>query len=124
LLGQFLDEAELAVAGIVDDDVEAAEVVVGLFDRGEIGGAIVDVEGERQQCVAVFGGEVVEGGHVTGGGGHLVAAFERSDRPFAAEPARGTGDEPDFFTHARVNARHSAKHSLRPQRTGNSQAAP
>src|SRR6476659_7868171 len=34
LLGQLLDEAEVPVACVVDDDVEPAEVVVSLFDRG------------------------------------------------------------------------------------------
>ena len=37
LLGQLLDEPELAVARVVDDDVQAPEVVVGLLDRGEVG---------------------------------------------------------------------------------------
>ena len=52
LLGQLLDEAELAVAGVVDDDVQAPEMVVGLLDRGEVGGAIGDVQLDRQNRVA------------------------------------------------------------------------
>ena len=43
-LGQLLDEAELAVAGVVHHDVEAAEVVVGLLDGGEVGVVVGDVE--------------------------------------------------------------------------------
>ena len=53
-LGELLDEAELAVAGVVDDDVEPAEVVVGLLDRGEVGVAVGHVERDRQQRVAVL----------------------------------------------------------------------
>ena len=50
----------------------------------------------------IFGGEVVERGDVARGGGHLVPAFERRDRPFAAEAARCSRDEPDFSTHVRL----------------------
>ncbi len=85
LLGQLLDEAEVAVAGVVDDDVEPAEVVVRLLDRGEVRVAVGDVELDRQQRVAVLLGEVVQGGGVAGGGGDLVAALEGRDRPFPAE---------------------------------------
>ena len=86
LLGQLLDEAELAVAGVVDHDVEPAEVVVGLLDRGEVGVAVGDVERDRQQRVAVLRDQVVERRGVARGGGHLVAALQRGDRPLPAEP--------------------------------------
>ena len=43
-LAELLDHPELAVAGVVDHDVEAAEVLVGLLDGGEGRGAVGDVE--------------------------------------------------------------------------------
>ncbi len=97
-LGQLLDEAEVAVAGVVDDDVEPAEVVVGLLDGGEVGVAIGHVELDRQQRVAVLLGEVVQRRGVARGGRDLVAAFQRRDRPLPAEAARCPGDEPNFFS--------------------------
>ncbi len=86
-LGQLLDEAEVAVAGVVDDDVEPAEVVVGLLDGGEVGVAVGDVQLDRQQRVAVFLDEVGERRGVAGGARDLVAAIEGRDRPFPAEAA-------------------------------------
>ena len=44
VLGQLLDEPEVPVAGVVDDDVEAAEVLVGLLDGGEVRVPVGDVE--------------------------------------------------------------------------------
>src|ERR1700743_2205663 len=44
-LGELLDRAEVTVAGVVDDDVELTEVIVGLLDRVERGRAVGDVEG-------------------------------------------------------------------------------
>ena len=53
-LADFLDGAELAVAGIVDDDVEAAEALVGLGDRGVDGRLVVDVEPGRRRRRRTF----------------------------------------------------------------------
>ena len=46
--GQLFDEAELAVAGVVDHDVQPPEVIVGLLDRGEVRVPIGDVQLDRQ----------------------------------------------------------------------------
>ena len=89
----------MAVAGVVDDDVEAAEVVVGLLDGGEVGVAVGHVELDRQQRVAVLLPQVVERRGVAGGGRDLVAALQRRDRPLPAEATRCPGDEPNFFSH-------------------------
>ncbi len=43
-LAELLDHAELAVAGVVDDDVEAAELLVRRADRGERAVPVGDVE--------------------------------------------------------------------------------
>ena len=51
--GDLLDGAEQAVAGIVDGDIDAAEAFVRLLHRGIDGRLVADVEGKRQQPVAV-----------------------------------------------------------------------
>ncbi len=87
LLGQLLDEAEVAVAGVVDDDVEPPEVLVRLLDGGEVRVAVGDVELNRQQRVAVLLRQVVQCRGVARGGRDLVAAFQGRDRPLPAEAA-------------------------------------
>ncbi len=59
-LGDLLDHAEVPVAGVVDDDVQPPEALVGTLDGGEIGVAVGDVERDRQDRVAVLGDQVVE----------------------------------------------------------------
>ena len=95
-LAHLLDEAEVAVAGVVDDDVEPAEAIVRLLHGGEVRVAVGDVEGDRQDRVAVGLDEVVEGGGVAGGRGDVVASLECGDRPLATEPTGRSGDEPRF----------------------------
>jgi hypothetical protein len=87
-LAQLLDEAEVAVAGVVDDDVEPAEALVRLLDGCDVRVAVGDVEGDRQQPVAVGLDEVVEGRGVTGGRGNVVAPLECGGRPL--DRTRGT----------------------------------
>ena len=102
-LGEFLDEAELPVARVVDDDVEPPEMVVRLLDGREVGLAVGDVQTDRQDRVAVFGHQVVQGRGVAGGGGHLVAPFQGRDRPLPSEATRCARDEPHFFSHVPCN---------------------
>ena len=78
-LGDLLDHPELAVAGVVDDDVERAEVVVCLPHGGEDGVPVVDVELERQYLVAELLHQVVEALRVAGRGRH-VAQTGRANR--------------------------------------------
>jgi hypothetical protein len=99
-LGDLLDHAELAVAGIVDDDVEPAVAVVGVLHRGEDGVPVGDVELQRQDLVAEPLHEVVQRRGVAGGGGDRVLTLEGGDRPLAAEAAGRAGDEPGL-RHAR-----------------------
>lgn len=95
-LGEFLDEAELAVAGVVDHHVEAAEMLVSTSNGSDIRGAIGDVEFDRQDRGPVGVDEVGERVEVAGCRGNAIAAIECRDRPFSAEAARGPGDEPDL----------------------------
>jgi hypothetical protein len=75
LFGKLLDEPELPVTGVVHDDVEPAEVIVGPFDRSEVAVTIVDVQPNRQQRVAVFLGQVVQRCRIACRGGDLVATL-------------------------------------------------
>ena len=93
-LAQLLDHAEVAVAGVVDDDVEAAEVLGGLLHGREVAVAVGDVEPDRQDDVAVGVDEGVERLEPAGRRGDAVAALERRFRPLAPEPLRCAGDEP------------------------------
>src|SRR5437868_1142881 len=102
-LAELLHHAELAVAGVVDDDVEAAEPLTRMTHSGENGVTVGDVERDGQDAVAVFREEVVELGDVASGGRDLVTAVEGCDRPFAAEAARGASDEPGLRSHEKSN---------------------
>ncbi len=87
LLADLLDRAELAVAGIVDDDVEPAEASVRLGDRRIDGALVVDVEPDGGDGVAVFAGEILERAYVACGGCDRVAARERGfDQTAARNP--------------------------------------
>ena len=44
---QFLNGAEQAVAGIVDDDVETAEIPLGVLDRSEDRGLVRHIQNWR-----------------------------------------------------------------------------
>ena len=92
----LLDRAEEPVAGVVDDDVEPAELLVGLLDRGEVGVVILDVERHRQHAVAVLLGQRRERRGVARRRRDLVAALERRLGPDAAEALRAPGDEPNL----------------------------
>ena len=80
-------------AGVVDDDVEPAEVLDGGGDGGEDRRPVGHVEGQGQQPVGVPLVEVVPGDG-PGGGDHPVPAVERGVGEGAAQAAAGTGDEP------------------------------
>jgi hypothetical protein len=96
VLRQLLDHAEVAVAGVVDDDVEPAEAGRRGLDGGEAGRAVGDVQGEREHGVAVTLGEVVERGQIAGSRGDSVASLQCGLRPFPAEALGRAGDEPGF----------------------------
>jgi hypothetical protein len=89
----------VAVAGVVDDDVQAAEMLVGVRHRGKGRFAVGDIEGQREQRVAVLGPQVVQCARVTGCRGDAVAAIQGGRRPLATKAARRTGDEPCLVSH-------------------------
>ena len=93
----------MPVAGVVDDDVQPPEVIMGLRDGGEVGCPVGDVEPDGKDRVTVNLDEVGHGVGIAGGGGDLVAALECCDRPLAAEAARCASDEPHLFAHVIPN---------------------
>ena len=90
-----LDRGEVRVAGVVDDDVDAAEALAAGGDRGLRGGGVGDVEGEGEDLVGVGGDEVVELLGPAGGGDELVAGVEDGLGDRAAEAAARAGEEED-----------------------------
>jgi len=70
----------VAVPGVVDDDIEPTELVVGPPDRLEIRGAVGDVEPKRQQAIAEPRGQVGQRMGVARRGRDAVATLERSGR--------------------------------------------
>lgn len=72
-VGDGLEIAHQAVAGVVDEDIDAAEFVHGGGDHGGDVGGRGHVEFELQDIGAV--GEVAEGGGLAGGGGDAVAGL-------------------------------------------------
>jgi hypothetical protein len=87
LLGDLLDRPEVAVAGVVDDDVQAAEMLVSLGDGGERRLPVGDIEREREQRVAVLDPQVLESARVAGGGRNAIAALQCRARPLPTETA-------------------------------------
>lgn len=61
---QFLDHAEVAIPGVIDNDIELAEVVSGSLYRVKGSAAVGDIELERQDSVAVPLDERVQGPQV------------------------------------------------------------
>ena len=91
LIARFLCRREQARAGIVDKDVQPAEVRICLMNcllhlRG-----VGDVESEGQHRVTKTFSKIGDVRQFAGGRCHPVTALESSLGPDAAEPARGAG---------------------------------
>ena len=93
----FLDRGEIAVAGVIDEDVDAAEASLGGFDRGVDLILLVDVESEHEAVLLVPGDNVGDLRLVARRGDDAIAALEKDDCKLTAEPSRAAGDEPDRF---------------------------
>jgi hypothetical protein len=90
---QLLNRSEVAVARIVDNQIEPAQIVGGLPYGLEVGRPVSDVELNRQDRVAIGVDQRFEGFKVSSGGRNLVASLEGSFRPFTSKTLRCTGKE-------------------------------
>jgi len=95
-VGDFFDGADDAIAGVLDEDVNAAEGGDGGGDGGFDLRFAGDIAGESKDVVAVLGDEVAEGFGLAGGGDDAVAALEKLFGEDASEAFGGSGDKPDF----------------------------
>lgn len=95
----FLNRAELAIACIVDDNVQPAEALVGRCHGSINRLLVIDVELDGGNLVAIFFDEVRQGVGVSCGRGHAVATGEGCLRPDPPKTLRCPGDEPNFLRH-------------------------
>jgi hypothetical protein len=96
VVGALLHGGEVPDAGVVDQHVDAAEVLLrgldGLLDlRG-----VSHVEGQRERLLVAFD-EILDLSDVAGGDDRLVAGGEDLPGQGAAEAGRAAGDEPDLL---------------------------
>ena len=79
----LLDGGEITVAGVIDQDVDLAEALLGLLENRRDLRAPGDVQRCDQRVFAAR--EFVQGRRIARGHDHLVAAPEQGARQFAAE---------------------------------------
>ena len=90
----LLDGGAVAVAGVVDQDVDRAEALLaGPNGLGHLAG-VGDVERDGEGGVGVGVGEVLDGAGVAGGEDGVVAGVEHGPGQVAAEAGRAAGDQP------------------------------
>src|SRR5690349_20117058 len=99
LLGDLLDEPELPVAGIVDDDVQPAEMRGRLTGGGLHGGLVGDVEGQRMDGFSELTDVVRQGVDVPGRRRDPVSALQGGLDELASESTRRASNEP-YLAHA------------------------
>ena len=107
----FLDRREIAVAGVVDEDIDAAEASLGRLDRGVDLLLLVDVEREREAVLVVARDNVVDLRLVARRHDDAIAALEQDDGEFPTESGRAAGDEPNGFGFAMAAIEGSAVHA-------------
>ena len=90
----FLDGGAVAVAGVVDQHVDAAEPLVGLLHGGGDLLGIGDVERDGEHPVGRGVSQVGDPRGVAGGDDGVVAGADDGFGEGAAEPGRAAGDEP------------------------------
>jgi hypothetical protein len=86
----------VAIASVVDDDIEPAEVRVRLPDRVEHGGLVGDLQRQREQPLAIGAREVRQRRGAARGRSDRVPPLQRGLDKRAAQAAGRTGDEPDL----------------------------
>lgn len=91
-IAQALELAREAVAGVVDNNIDAAEVRESFGESGVDGGLFGHVAVDSEEIIFGGGGEG-EGGGVAGGGDHFVAFFEALLDVMIAEAGGGARDE-------------------------------
>jgi hypothetical protein len=96
LRGRLLDRGQQAVAGVVHEDVDAAEAVDRCLGGGDGLCLVVDVERRgKQVALSAEGGR--DGIGISRRGDHEVTALERVACDLEAEATRRTGDEPNLL---------------------------
>lgn len=98
LIGQAFEFAREAVAGVVDDDVDAAEVCDGLGEGSLDGRLVGDVAVDSEEIV-FGGGWEGEFRGVAGGGDDFVAFFEALFDVVVAEASGGASYKEDLGSH-------------------------
>ena len=91
----LLDRAHVAVAGVVDQHVDAAEGALGFLDGGGDRVGIGDVELQRDRLAVFALDEIGDRLRIAGGGDEAEAVRQGGAGEFAAQPGRAAGDEPD-----------------------------
>jgi hypothetical protein len=99
LLRRLFDRADEGVAGIVDDDIQAAEMGMGRRHGTSCLIGLRYIEHQWQHRASVLLPEIAEAFRIASGRDNLVAPLQRGFGPDAAEPPRGARDEPDFVCH-------------------------
>ena len=94
LVGEFLGQANQAVAGVGNDDVDPSELGERSVDHGAQLRGVGDVELGAPELIAVAVGQVVESRGTAQRRGDSIAALEQDLGHLAAETAGGAGDEP------------------------------
>ncbi len=92
----FLHRAQQAVAGVVDEDIDAPEALQRLFRRCPRLGRVAHVQLQRQQ-LRVLAQRGDDSARIACGGHHGIAPGQRLARNQHSETARGARDEPDFI---------------------------
>jgi len=88
----FLDRSAITIAGVVDQDVDAAEPLLGLFYSRPA--RVGDVKGNGKHALRRCVGQVGDLRSVARGDDSIVAGPDHSFGERAAQPGRLAGDKP------------------------------
>jgi hypothetical protein len=92
----FLNGADQRVAGVIEHDIEPAEVRMGLrYGRLHLR-RLGYVQLQRQHASPVGGSQVGDAGELAGRGDYLIAALQGGLRPDAAKAPGSARNKPDF----------------------------
>src|SRR5215475_7287424 len=98
LLLALLDCGEVADAGVVHQDVDAAEVLVGATHSLRDLGGVGDVQPQRERAIFMPGDEVFDLLEVGGRHRHTISTGQHDSSELATEPGRTAGNEPRPWT--------------------------